>query len=91
MTRITPTCPRCNRETKLHPSDARLVTCRHSLRLTWRCSSCGEHVDLDLTPHTAKMMVDAGVPVVPIEDASGLPPLTEDDLIAFGLELEASG
>jgi hypothetical protein len=90
MTLIQVACPDCQLEAKLPPGDVRLVCCTHGTLYVWRCDGCGAHVSRPATAANTIRLRDAGVPVLTVQAEHGNGPvITEDDLLRFGLEIEA--
>lgn len=91
MTTIKASCPVCG-EQELTPGDIRLMVCRNapSSYYEFGCPSCGDDVRKPADDYVISLLMSGGVVAHTWELAPrpAGPPLTEDDLIAFGLAIE---
>lgn len=88
---VRASCPVCKAESVITPSEVKLVACAHSTRYCWFCGVCGEYVSKKAEPHLVGILITAGVKQIRAEPEVGEgPPITEDDLIEFGRQMEAT-
>ena len=84
-------CPACKKKDTVPGTDVRLVACDHGTRVVWPCPTCTGYVWITATADQIKLLAAAGiVPLQVAYDVGTGPAITEDDLIAFGLEMEAT-
>lgn len=75
----------------VRPGALLLVTSVHGTRYAWRCAGCGAHVSKHAEGAAVGPLVTSGVKRVTVQPEVGVgPPITEDDLIEFGRQLEAT-
>lgn len=88
---IRVTCPSCNDDKTVPFADIQLLHYSNdSEYVGFRCPTCRSNHMTPLPSAYSEALRRAGLPVVEVPDPyrSDAPVFTEDDLIAFGLELE---
>ena len=97
-TLIRVNCSACRADLALVAGDITVTVCGKVRTWAYLCSHCGARTVHALTPDTLTKLNGAGVPVIHLTppgqpliagEAPAGPPITEDDLLALGLELEA--
>lgn len=86
---ITVACDACSAKSTVEPADVRLVQLAGvATYYSTRCPACSEQITKRTA--TGAELRAVGVQVVAVVPAqrTDAPPLTEDDLISFGRELE---
>lgn len=85
------TCPQCRTNANVSVDAVRVVVCDHGATYVWPCGTCAAYVSKPAPAPVRALLLAAGVLVLTVAHEGGFgPPITEDDLIAFGLELEAT-
>ena len=92
------TCINCDEDTVVPSDEVQITTCGRETNWTYRCPTCSAWITRQATKeHLSRF---AGIGMVPKKVAAPGPPLigkmppkgapiSEDDLIRFGLEIEA--
>jgi hypothetical protein len=99
MTTFLTRCRACDRSIGLTRAQIRLVTCAGLTTWSYTCPRCKAGIvkdatDTELAAFASKLLIPRVIPLPEPDLLAGLPPtgppIDDDDLIAFGLALEAT-
>lgn len=89
---VDATCPECEHKARVPANAVECVVCEHGAQVTWVCPGCQNRQAQSVSDGKVKLLRGTGVrmTVIAAEEGGRGDPITEDDLIAFGLAIEAA-